>query len=145
LPAGTRDPVERLRQVQADTARHKASGQAAIGPLLFSIGGVLPAPLLRVVGPHALAHQPFINLAVTNLPGPQFPLYLLDSPLISLYPAVCGTGNIAMIVGVLSYNGTLGISVTVDADVINNADVFIEGIEHSAAELCAAHGHQTAF
>lgn len=138
LPVGVDDPIELLREVQAETARHKASGQVAIGSLLFGIGGLVPAALLRAIGPEVLARQPFVNLAVTNLPGPQFPLYLLGSRLLELYPAVCGTGNIAMIVGVLSYDGALGVAVTVDADVVPDADAFLAGFERAAAALRSA-------
>lgn len=132
LPIGVADPVERLRQICAETARHKSSGQVALGPLLFAIGGVVPAALLRTLGPPALAHQPFVNLAVTNLAGPRFPLYLLGARLLELYPAVCGTGNIAMIVAVLSYDGNLGVAVTVDADVVGDPERFIEGFRRAA-------------
>lgn len=140
LPVGVADPVERLAEIHVSMEQHKASSQAAIGPMLFTIGGLLPPALLRRVGPAILSHQPFVNLAVTDLPGTTVPLYLLGSRMLELFPFVCVTGNIALIVGALSYGDGLGVGITVDADVIPDVDVLVEGVDLAAAELVKAVG-----
>jgi diacylglycerol O-acyltransferase len=135
LPVGTCDPISRLRATHAEMAARKASGQTTIGPLLFALGELVTPWLLRSVASMALKRQPFVNLAVTNLPGTEDPVYLLGSRLLELFPFVTVTGNIALIIGVLSYNGTLGVGLTADADVIGDLDGFAEGIERCASEL----------
>lgn len=138
LPVAVADPVERLREVHDAMERRKASSQAAIGPALFTLGGLLPPALLRRVGTVLLAHQPFVNLAVTNLPGTRAPLYLLGSRMLELFPFVGVTANIAVIVGALSYGDGLGVGITVDVDVVPDVDILIEGIELATAALVGA-------
>ena len=79
-----------------------------------------------------------MNLCVSNMPGSRDPLYLLGARLTDLYPYICGVGNIAVIVGVISYLDSLGVGLTVDADVVPDPDVLAEGLRLAAAELVAA-------
>jgi diacylglycerol O-acyltransferase len=138
LPVGVADPVERLRLVHGEMSRLKEQEQSDIGPVLFTIGGLVPPSVLRLVGPSLLAHQPFVNLAVTNLPGTRDPMYLLGARMLELFPYVGVTGNIATIIGVLSYEDGLGVGVTVDADVVPDADALIADLEASARALVRA-------
>jgi WS/DGAT/MGAT family acyltransferase len=138
LPVEVADPVERLAVVADEMGRRKAQAQADIGPVLFTIGGLVPPPLLRLAGPTLLAHQPFVNLAVTNLPGTREPMYLLGARMLELFPYVAVTGNIATIIGVLSYEDGLGVGVTVDADVVPDADALVADLEASARALVTA-------
>jgi len=138
LPAGSLDPVSRLREVHGDMLARKESRQAMLGPLLFALGELVTPRLLRTVAAVALRRQPFANLAVTNLPGTDDRAFLLGSRLLELYPFVTVTGNIALIIGVVSYDGTLGVGLTADADVIGDLDRLAAAIEGSAAELTAA-------
>jgi diacylglycerol O-acyltransferase / wax synthase len=62
----------------------------------------------------------------------------LGSRMLELFPFVTVTGNIALIIGVLSYNGTLGVGLTADADVIRDLDRITEEIVRSASELVAS-------
>jgi hypothetical protein len=98
----------------------------------------VPQALLSLIGPVVLRHQPFVNLAVTNLPGTREPMFLLGSRMLELYPYICVTGNIAVIIGVLSYENGIHMGVTVDSDVVPDVDRLIEGIERAAAELVDA-------
>jgi len=138
LPPGTLDPLVRLRVTHAEMALRKTSGQTMIGPLLFGLGGLVTPRLLRLVAAMALKRQPFVNLAVTNVPGTDDSAYLLGARLLELFPFVTVTGNIALIIGVLSYHGTLGVGLTADADVIGDLDRVAEGIKRSALELIAS-------
>ncbi len=141
LPLGPLDPMGGLRATHVEMVERKASGQTAIAPILFALGELVPPPLLRLVASVALKRQPFVNLAVTNLPGTGDTAYLLGSRLLELFPFVTVTGNIALIIGVLSYAGTLGVGITVDANVIGDLDRIVEGIEIAASELSAATGN----
>jgi diacylglycerol O-acyltransferase / wax synthase len=138
LPVGVADPVERLVVVHEEMSRRKAQAQADIGPVLFTIGGLVPPPLLRLAGPTLLTHQPFVNMAVTNLPGTREPMFLLGARMLELFPYVAVTGNIATIIGVLSYEDGLGVGVTVDADVVPDADALVADLEASARALVTA-------
>lgn len=138
VPMTVEDPFDRLRAVQREMAAHKASAQASVGPLLFAVGDLVPGWLLQAVGPAILRNQPLVNLAVTNLPGTRETLYLLDSRMLELYPYVCGVGNIAVIIGVLSYEDALGVGITVDADVVPDADDLADAMREACAELVAA-------
>jgi len=140
LPSSRLDPLSRLRATHADMAARKASGQALVGSLLFSLGELVPSRLLRSAAAVALKRQPFVNLAVTNLPGTDAPAYLLGSRMLELFPFVTVAGNIGLIVGVLSYNGTLGVGLTTDADAVGNLDRLAAGIEYAASELIASGG-----
>lgn len=138
LPVAAADPLERLHRVHDDMERKKASAQTDLGPFLFTLGAMLPPALLQRVGPSLLEHQPFVNLAVTNLPGTREPMYLLGSRLIELFPYVAVTGNIAVIVAVLSYEDGLGVAVTVDADVVEDVDDLVVDLEQAAQSLVDA-------
>ncbi|MCC6225126.1 MAG: wax ester/triacylglycerol synthase family O-acyltransferase [Microthrixaceae bacterium] len=135
LPVDLGDPADVLDRIHADMCERKASQQSADMLSLFSVVDLIPVPALRRLAPALLARQPFVNLAVTNLPGSPVPLYLLGSRLLSLQPIVTGVGNIACIVGVLSYCGELGIGITVDRDVVPDAERFRDGMLAAAAEL----------
>ena len=137
LPPGALDPISRLRATHAEMTARKTSGQTMIGPLLFALGGLVAPWLLRAFAAEVLKRQPFVNLAVTNLPGTDAPVYLLGSRLLELFPFVTVAGNVALIIGVLSYNGTLGVGLTADADVIGALDRLADGVQLATAELIA--------
>lgn len=138
LPLHLEHPLERLQYVREEMRRHKASDQQSIGPVLFSVSDLIPAWLLHRVGPAVLRNQPFVNLAVTNLPGTREPAYLLGARMLEVYPFVCGIGNIAVIIGVVSYDDALGVGITVDADVVPDVDSLAEAVEEACRELVAA-------
>ncbi len=138
LPVAEPDPLARLRAIHTEMDRHKASGQTKLGPLLFSLADLVPPRLLRTVAPPLLRNQPVVNLCVSNMPGSRDPLHLLGARLTDLYPYICGVGNIAVIIGVISYLDALGVSLTVDADVVPDVDLLAEGLHLAAAELVAA-------
>lgn len=140
LPLGPADPMGRLRLTHAEMVARKSSGQTAVGPALFAVGDLVDRRLLRRVAPVVLRRQPFVNLAVTNLPGSGAELYLMGSRLEELFPFVTVTGNIALIIGALSYTGTMGVGLTADADVIRDLPRLAEGVELAASELFAAAG-----
>ena len=109
-----------------------------LGPLLFSLADLVPPWLLRTAAPPVLRNQPVVNLCVSNMPGSRDPLHLLGARLTDLYPYICGVGNIAVIIGVISYLDALGVGLTVDADVVPDPDLLATGLRLAAAELVAA-------
>ena len=138
MPVATVDPLERLRLIHADTTRQKGSTQTGLMPLIFSIADLVPPAVLRVAAPPILRHQPFANTVVTNMPGSRDLLYLLGARMTEVYPFICGIGNLAVVIGVVSYGDQLGIGITVDRDLVPDVDVLVEGVQLAAAELLAA-------
>lgn len=138
LPMGPADPLERLRAVNADMGRHKRSAATSAWSSLFSLVDLAPPWLLHAAGPAILRRQPFVNLAVTNLPGSPVPLYLMGARLLEMYPFIGVTGNLGVIIGVLSYEDALGLSITVDSDVISDVDALLDDCEQALQELVDA-------
>ena len=79
-----------------------------------------------------------MDLFVTNVPGPQRPLYLLGARLLEAFPIVQVAGNVPLSVAVLSYAGQLNIGIQSDPDSLPNLDLFTDGLRRSLEELGAA-------
>ena len=137
LPVGTSDPHAVLAEVHDRMELRKQSLQAAAVHSLFSLVDLVPVALLRRAAPAVLGRQPFVNLVVTNLPGSVVPLYLRGARLREVHPVITGIGNVACIVGVMSYCDQLGLSVTVDPDVVDDPDGLLAALDESAAEVAA--------
>ena len=86
------------------------------------------------------ARQRLFNLVVTNVPGPQFPLYLLGRELEAIYPMVPLAENTALGIAILSYNGQLNFGLVADYDALADVEVLAEELEASVDELAAAAG-----
>jgi hypothetical protein len=82
-----------------------------------------------------LARQPLVDLAVSNIPGSRDPQYLWGSRLLRLSPFITGVGNIALIIGVLSYVDELGVGITVDPDVVGDPQSILGHVRDAATEL----------
>ena len=137
LPVGVEDLSERVGLIHARMAGHATSPAGSAMSHVFSIVDFVPPPAIRAVAPRLLAHQPLVNLAVSNIPGSRAPLYLWESRMLGLHPFIDVVGNVALIVGVLSYVDDLGIGVTVDPDVAGDPGTVADHLQAAAAELTA--------
>jgi WS/DGAT/MGAT family acyltransferase len=134
LPTKLADAVERLRAVRETTAGLKESRQALGGEVLTAISEwTVPNLLVQAVRLASRA-RPY-NLIVTNVPGPQIPLYLEGALMQTSYPVVPLFENLALVVGLFSYNGGLFWGVNADWEQIPDLHDFILAIEHSFREL----------
>ena len=140
LPVGIGDPLERLRSIHEALAGRKAAAPTSAGGRVFGLVGLVPPRLLREAGRAVLDRQPVADLAVTNLRGPAGPRYLLGARMLEVHPWISGTGNIATIIGVMSYAGTLGVCATVATDVVGDPEVLVDGFARSLDDLVAAIG-----
>jgi WS/DGAT/MGAT family acyltransferase len=134
LPVGIGDPDERLRTIATISTAMKARREVTTSELLLSAADLLPAPLVATVSA-LLVHQPFVNLVVTNVPGPPFPLYAMGAEMLEAFPIVPLAGNLTLGVAVLSYNGALNLEVTADATACPDVDAFVAGVEQSFGQL----------
>jgi WS/DGAT/MGAT family acyltransferase len=134
LPIGAAPAVERLREVAEAERSHKEHGQAQATHLLLSSLNALP-PAAVAAASHLVNRQPFVNLVVTNVPGPDVPLYMLGARMLEVIPLVPLGGNLSVGVAALSYNGLFTIGVLADPDACPDADVFTAGIGRCFAQL----------
>ena len=106
LPIGLEDPIARFRAVHEAMRGLKESGQAVGAEVITSLADFAPPTILSQAA-RLQAVQRFFNLTVTNVPGPQFPLYLLGRPLARIYPLVPLAENSALGIAIMSYNGRI--------------------------------------
>jgi diacylglycerol O-acyltransferase len=134
LPVALADPAARLAAVRDELAALKAGGEALGAQAIIALADFAP-PTLVGLAARLLPHQRWVNLVVTNVPGPQFPLYFMGARMLEAFPYVGVVDNVALIVAVLSYDGQLGFSLCADADAVADLEVLAEGLEKSFAEL----------
>jgi len=108
IPLDIRNPRKLLAAIHKRTEFLKHAHAAELISLAGGLIGLLPTSLQALVGPvlSQLPITPF-NLVCTNVPGPQFPLYLLGHKMLSWYPYVPVGGEMAVNCAILSYNGTM--------------------------------------
>jgi WS/DGAT/MGAT family acyltransferase len=134
LPIGEQDPVERLQAIRATTVDLKDRQQAVGAAFLIDITQ-FAAPTLVGLAARVAHRQPFFNLVITNVPGPQVPLYCMGARMMEAYPVVPLTRNLALGIAILSYCGQLHIGLYVDADAVADVATLAGGLEDSFAEL----------
>jgi diacylglycerol O-acyltransferase / wax synthase len=138
LPVGEQNPVVRLHQVSYAMKAHKESGSAVGADALVQLSGFAPPTI------HALAARTMsgftrrlFNLVVTNVPGPQFPLYAAGARMLAMYPVVPLAKGQAVSVGLTSYDGGVYYGLNADRDALPDVDVLASCIEDALAELVA--------
>jgi diacylglycerol O-acyltransferase len=136
LPVWCEDPVERLRILTGEMGDLKASGQAVGAEILTKLTDFAPS----TIASQAARLQPaqrFFNLVVTNVPGPQFPLYVLGRKMESIFPMVPLARRQALCVGIMSYNGQVNFGLIGDYDAMADLDSFGLDLEAATAEIVA--------
>jgi diacylglycerol O-acyltransferase / wax synthase len=134
LPVDNISSRDRLAAVSQQTRHLKDRQQAVSADFLINMSDYV-APTLMSLAARVVHRQRFLNLVVTNVPGPQYPLYLLGARLIAAYPIVPLTRNLTIVVGILSYDGTLHFGLWGDRDAAPDLEVFASGIDDAFAEL----------
>ncbi|HXA27305.1 MAG TPA: wax ester/triacylglycerol synthase family O-acyltransferase [Candidatus Angelobacter sp.] len=137
LPIVEADPVRRLEAVRATVDRLKARKQAVGADFLLSLAGFAPATLHAMVSRASLRQMGF-NLVVTNVPGPQFPLYCQGSKLVEAFPVAFLYAGQYVAIAIFSYNGQLNFGYLADAKGMGDVDVLAVGVEESVRELLDA-------
>jgi WS/DGAT/MGAT family acyltransferase len=139
LPVGLTDPRERFKTVHAALADLKASGQAVGAERLTQLADFAVPTVLNQAA-RLQSRQRFFNLTVTNVPGPQFPLYMLGRKLRSFYPKVPLVLNTALGIAIMSYDGTLFFGLLGDYDEMDDIDAFASDLRAAIDELGTAAG-----
>ena len=134
MPLDERDPRERLARIGKTTATLKESKQAMGAEMLTAVGEWTPSTLLSLGAQLATRRLPF-NLVVTNVPGPQVPLYLLGARMLDNYGLVPLMDNLCLGIVLFSYAGKLCWGFTADWDLIPDLHDFVLDVEAAFREL----------
>ncbi len=139
LPVGEPSPAVRLHQVSYAMKGHKDSGQSVGADALVRLSGFAPPTIHSAAARLAsgLTRRLF-NVVVTNVPGPQFPLYAAGAQMIDCYPVVPLAKGQAVTIGLTSYNGGVYYGMNADRDSMPDVDVLAGCIEESLGELLAS-------
>ena len=117
----------------------KESGQAVGAELITQLAGFAPPTVLSQASRLQSAQRMF-NLVVTNVPGPQFPLFMLGRRLLRIYPQVPLVNNTALGIAIMSYDGTLNFGLLGDYDALPDLDGLTAALHDAITELAAAAG-----
>jgi diacylglycerol O-acyltransferase len=136
LPVGEPDPVVRLQRVAFEMGQHKAAGQMLGAQAIVGLTGFAP-PTLHSAGARAAGGltRRVWNVVVTNVPGPQFPLYAGGAKMLATYPVVPLSKNQAVSIGLTSYDGGVYYGLNADRDAMPDVDVLAECIVAALSEL----------
>jgi WS/DGAT/MGAT family acyltransferase len=136
LPVWCTDPLERLRLIGESMQDLKQTKQAVGAELLTEATDFTP-PTVAAQAARLQPRQRLFNLVVTNVPGPQFPLYLLGRRLRDVFPMVPLAGRQALSVGIMSYDGAINFGLVGDYEAMAGLDSFAADLEASLRELSA--------
>lgn len=139
LPVGVEDPAKCLQLINREMKDLKESGQAVGAQVLVNLAGFAPPTILSQAA-RLQARQRFFNLVVTNVPGPQFPLYVLGRRLQVLYPVVPLARRQALGIAVMSYDGHLGFGLLADYDALPGLEGLARDLRLAIASLARAAG-----
>ena len=137
LPVYIRDPAARLRYVKQAMDGLKDSKQAVGAETLAAVTDLAPPTILAQASRLNFSTRLF-NLLVTNIPGPQLPLYVLGRQLQDIYPLAFLPVFHALAVAIISYNGGLYYGLLADYDAMPDLNVIVEGLDRSLADLMQA-------
>ncbi len=142
-PIDEADPLARVERIRAATEELKASRQALDADLIMNIAEWTPTILLSLASRSASGSAPY-NMMVTNVPGPQQPLYLLGARLQSLYSQVPIADATALGVAIVSYAGKLCWGFNADFESVPDLGAFADAIDASFREIARAAGVELA-
>jgi diacylglycerol O-acyltransferase len=136
LPIGEASPVVRLHQVSYSFDKHKETGRGVAANRLAGIAGFAPTTF-HAIGSRVAATEARrgFQISVTNVPGPQAPLYAAGARMVASYPVHPLLPGHALAIGVTSYNGDVFYGITADRDLLPDADLLGVCISEALVEL----------
>jgi len=134
LPVYIADPVQRLRFVSAAMDGLKESKQALGAEVIAGVQNFAPPTILAQASRLNFSTRLF-NLLVTNVPGPQFPLYVLGREMLEAYPVAFLPQHHALAIAIMSYNGQMNFGLLGDFDALPDIDSVGESIAEELATL----------
>ena len=137
LPIAEADPRARLESILRQTQQLKETRQALGVEMMMGVAEWTPSILLSL-GARAMSGP--VNTIVTNVPGPQIPLYLQGARLRAIYPQAPLLDGIGLAIGLISYDGRVHWGIISDPDLVPDADVFVGWIAKSLRALAEVAG-----
>ncbi len=140
LPVSVADPRSRLEAVRKQMEALKASHQTVAGEVLTAMGAFTPFASIALAERTVMRvlrrlPQHSVNTVTTNVPGPQYPLYLADRKMLEYLPFVPIAHGVRVGFAIVSYNGKIAFGVTGDYDSVPDIDILTHGIEDGITEL----------
>jgi WS/DGAT/MGAT family acyltransferase len=135
LPLEEADPLRQLERIHEITQELKENQQALGVEMMMQVMEVMPSALLSL---GAQAASGSMNSIVTNVPGPQFPLYLLGAEMTAMYPQVPLLQNVGLGIALISYNGNVCWGFNADRELVPDLASFVGQIEASFARVAVA-------
>jgi WS/DGAT/MGAT family acyltransferase len=136
LPCEQPDPVVRLAEVKQEVETRKQSGQPEGADHVLKAFGYAPRAVQRVTS-HLVASPRVFNLVVSNIPGPQEPLYMLGCELQEVYPVVPIADRHALSIGMTTINGRAFFGLYADRETLPDADILADCLGEALDELLA--------
>jgi WS/DGAT/MGAT family acyltransferase len=134
LPIEIEDPVERLRAISVELDRCKSSTQPTVVEVLEGVMNWIPAPALGPVA-RLTYHPRLFNVLISNIPGPQFPLYLIGRKAKTMYAGGFLAQYHGLAIAAVSYDGGLGFGLMCDPSVVPELGVVAAGIQDTFDDL----------
>jgi len=136
LPIGEPSPVVRLHQVSYDLRAQRDNGRNVSARRLSGIAGFAPTTFHALGARLATAElRRGFHVSVTNVPGPQFPLYADGARMLESYPVHPLLPDHPLAIGVTSYDGGVFYGITTDRDAVPDADVLHQCVLEALDEL----------
>ncbi len=139
LPVGEPDPLRQLEAIY-ETTRHLKETRQALGIATISEIAEWTTGSLLSLGARAATN--ITNSLITNVPGPQYPLFLVGAQVQALYPQPPLLPNVGLSIGLVSYDGTLFWGLCADPERVPDLDAFVEKLERAYQELERAAAHE---
>ncbi|NRA00267.1 MAG: wax ester/triacylglycerol synthase family O-acyltransferase [Myxococcales bacterium] len=135
LPLEESDPLRQLEAIHETTRDLKESKQAEGVDMMMSIMEVMPSALVSL---GAQAASGAMNSIVTNVPGPQFPLFMLGAEMTDMFPQVPLLPSVGIGIALISYNGRVCWGFNADPDLVPDLDAFRDLMEKSVERVAEA-------
>ena len=135
LPIGESSPVVRLHQVSYALRAHSETGRAVAADRIAGVAGFAPTTFHALGSRVAAEESQGVHLVITNVPGPQFPMYLAGAEMVETYPVPPLQPGFGVAIGVTSYDGGVYYGITADRDALPDIDVFGQCVREALDEL----------
>jgi diacylglycerol O-acyltransferase / wax synthase len=135
LPVGESSPVVRLHQVSYALRAHSETGRAVAADRIAGVAGFAPTTFHALGSRVAAEESQGVNLVITNVPGPQFPMFMAGAEMVETYPVPPLQPGFGVAIGVTSYDGGVYYGITADRDALPDIDVFGQCVREALDEL----------
>lgn len=139
LPVGEPDPVIRLQRIRFEMDMLKETGQMLGATALVGVASFTP-PTVHSLGARVVSglSRRVYNVVITNVPGPQFPLYAGGALMLAAYPVVPLARGQAVSIGLTSYDGGVFFGLNADREAMPDVEVLAQCIDDAIDEMLAS-------